>query len=137
MNPNDPLFDLDSFTFYSETFDMRDADMDIPDGQLESLDDSINTLIDRQMQMLEDRIESAIVRGFDGLDVYYPTMIQPLDESLSVRIQKTESWKRPAPEPESGYRVRRYSWHWFDNNRLERAIKTGEIDKLVSEMNED
>lgn len=90
-----------------------------------SIQSRVDKLAQHQTARVEEAVKSAIQEGYNGVDVKYSTEIGKLG------MESIERWYDTPSNPEPGFHVERYTWKWFDEERLREAIENDEIMKLV------
>lgn len=87
---------------------------------------TVEQLTKQVMEKQEQKIKHAILNGYDGIDIHYPPA-----HKMSFGIEGTEPWKCPPPDSDNGYLTRRYTWHWFNQERLQKAIEEDKVMELI------
>jgi hypothetical protein len=111
-----------------ETFVLGDVDIDAS-----PLEDAIDDAIERELQAVERAIRGAILAGYDGVDINRPPP-EPMsadlaDPSITLAVD-IDPWERPAPDAANGMRTERYTWDWFDQEELQRAVGSGDLQEI-------
>ena len=111
-----------------ETFELVNTGIDAS-----PLEDAIDDAIKTELQVIERAIRGAILAGYDGVDINRPSG-EPMSGDLSDPVISLavdiEPWERPAPDSDNGMRTERYTWDWFDQEQLQRAVGSGDLQEI-------
>jgi len=111
-----------------ETIPLADVDIDAS-----PVEDAIDDAIEAELQAVERAIRGAILAGYDGVDINRPPP-EPMsadlaDPSITLAVD-IDPWERPAPDAANGMRTERYTWDWFDQEELQRAVGSGDLQEI-------
>lgn len=88
-------------------------------------------LVDSQLDRIQGTVEQAITDGYDGVDVHFNHVNRDREiDPENTSVKRIVAWNRPAPEIDGQYRIIRFSWEWFDNSLLQRAVENGAMDRV-------
>jgi hypothetical protein len=118
----------DKFTGQAIEIDGNPFELSIEDITLD-IQETIQQHTKREIAHIEEEIKHAILNGYNGIDVLRP----PVHDMDSFGIVKINPWNEE-PEPKRGYQVTRYTWDWFDNEELRRAIREDRLDELMPKL---
>lgn len=89
------------------------------------IDNYIHKVAEEQAERVEKEVQDAILDDYDGIDIRY--------EVGQIGIASMEKWRGTPPLTKEGYRTVRYTWEWFDNERLKEAIENDNVLELIDD----
>lgn len=81
------------------------------------------------MEWREQQIRKAVMLDYDGIDFGEDIDADPFDIQC-----KCIMWRGTPPKPNK--RSIRYTWKWFDNERLKEAIETDDWSEVLQNLRE-
>ena len=99
--------------------------MNQPEDAFETVDSIATEVAEAHQERVEYALRGAILAGYDGVDIHTPRHGTP-------GLTEIEPWHYPEPDAANGKRTERFTWEWFDQERLQELIGDGRLPEVLN-----
>jgi len=121
----------DDYTEFSMTGEVKIGTTPLGD----TLTDAAESLAKQERQRIDRALKGAVLAGYDGVDIHRRMGVghSVIETTAVFDGVEIEPWHEPAPDAANGKRTERYTWRWFNEDRLREAIANDRLPELFDQ----